>query len=120
MKVVHLLGILAALLWPCRSSVGQTADTIYTGGDIVTVNDAQPAVEALAVRGNKILAVGGLADVLKTKGPDTRMVDLGGKALLPGFIDPHSHLSMYVMWWGLPNLSPPQSVRFAGSRTSST
>ena len=107
MKVVHMLGILAALLWPWRSSVGQTADTIYTGGDIVTVNDAQPAVEALAVQGNKILAVGDLADVLKTKGSDTRMVDLGGKALLPGFIDPHSHLSMYVMWWGLPNLSPP-------------
>jgi predicted amidohydrolase YtcJ len=68
------------------------ADTIYVSGDIVTVDDQQPAAEALAVKGGKIFAVGTRADVEKAhKGPSTAMVDLGGKALLPGFLDAHSH-----------------------------
>lgn len=69
-----------------------TADTLYVGGDIVTVSDAQPTVEALAVKDGRILAVGSRAELEKAhKGETTRVVDLGGKALLPGFIDPHSH-----------------------------
>ena len=68
------------------------ADTIYTGGDIVTVNDAQPTAEALAVKDGKILAVG---DARRRRaGPQGRGdADRrsGGKALLPGFLDAHSH-----------------------------
>jgi len=68
------------------------ADTIYTDGEIVTVNDAQPSAEALAVKGGKIVAVGTRADVEKAhKGESTVVVTLGGKALLPGFLDAHSH-----------------------------
>ena len=68
------------------------ADTIYAGGDIVTVNDAQPTVEALAVKDGRILAVGARADLEKAhRGEATKVVDLAGKTLLPGFIDPHSH-----------------------------
>ena len=71
---------------------GQTADTIYVGGDIVTVNDAQPAVEALATKDGVILAVGSRAELESAhKGAGTTIVDLGGKALLPAFIDAHSH-----------------------------
>jgi len=68
-----------------------TADTIYTGGSIITINDAAPSAEALAVKDGRILAVGTKSDVLKTKGTATRLVDLGGRTLLPGFIDGHSH-----------------------------
>jgi predicted amidohydrolase YtcJ len=68
------------------------ADTIYVGGDIVTVNDAQPSAEALAVKDGKILAVGSRAELESAhKGAATRVVDLAGKALLPGFLDSHSH-----------------------------
>ena len=68
------------------------ADAIYTGGDIVTVNDAQPTVEALAVKEGRILAVGTRDEIEKSyKGQATTVVDLDGKTLLPGFIDPHSH-----------------------------
>jgi hypothetical protein len=68
------------------------ADAIYTGGDIVTVNDAQPSVEALAVKDGKILATGSRADIEKAhKGTATRVVDLGGKTLMPSFIDAHGH-----------------------------
>ncbi len=77
---------------PAGPTPAQTADAIYTGGDIVTVNDAQPTVEALAVRDGKILAVGARADVEQAhKGAATRAVDLGGKTLLPSFLDAHSH-----------------------------
>jgi predicted amidohydrolase YtcJ len=65
---------------------------VYSGVDIVTVNHAQPTAEALAVKDGKILAVGARADIEKAhKGTTTRVVDLGGKMLLPGFIDSHSH-----------------------------
>ena len=87
-----------ALAGACsKSKVGDTtptaaADTIYVGGDIVTINDSQPVAEALAVKDGKILAVGTRADVeLAHKGDSTKVVDLAGKALLPGFLDAHSH-----------------------------
>jgi hypothetical protein len=70
------------------------ADLIYTGGPIVTVNDAQPSAGAVAVRGGRILAVGTRAQVEATRGPGTRMVNLEGRAMLPGFVDPHGHVVM--------------------------
>ncbi|WP_269790454.1 amidohydrolase [Stenotrophomonas sp. Iso1] len=78
---------------PASDSAGQiVADSIYYGGDIVTVNDAQPTVEALAIKDGKIVALGSLSDITtSSKGASTKMVDLKGKTLLPGFIDPHSH-----------------------------
>lgn len=76
----------------CAPESGPVADTIYTGGDIVTVNDAQPTAEALAVKDGKILAVGTAAEILRDyRGLATNTVDLAGNTLLPGFIDPHSH-----------------------------
>jgi hypothetical protein len=74
------------------AATDSAADAIYVGGDIITINDAQPTVEALAVKDGKILAVGTRADVEKAhKGASTSIIDLGGKTLLPGFIDGHSH-----------------------------
>jgi hypothetical protein len=87
----------AAFVAGCRTPVpsaaqGAAADTIYTGGDIITVNDAQPSVEAVAVGDGRILAVGARSEIDRTyKGPNTKLVDLAGKTLVPGFLDPHSH-----------------------------
>lgn len=70
----------------------QTADTIYAGGDIVTMSRAQPTAEALAVKDGRILAVGSRTEIeAKHKGAATRTIDLGGHTLLPGFLDAHSH-----------------------------
>ena len=67
------------------------ADVIFAG-DIVTVDDAQPTAEAVAVTNGRVAAVGGRDDVIAGhRGPGTRMVDLDGNTLLPAFIDPHSH-----------------------------
>lgn len=75
------------------AAAGQ-AEAIYAGGPIVTMNDAQPTAEAVAVRGGRILAVGTRQQVEATRGPGTRMVNLEGRALLPGFVDPHGHVVM--------------------------
>jgi len=68
------------------------ADTIYLGGDIVTVNDALPSAEAVAVTGGRIVAVGTRTVVEKAnRGVNTQVIDLGGKTLMPAFLDAHSH-----------------------------
>ncbi len=71
---------------------GPPADTVFVGDHIVTMDPNQPAVEAVAVRGETIAAAGALADVMALRGETTRVVDLGDRALLPGFIDAHGHL----------------------------
>ena len=74
------------------AQTGAPADAIYVGGDIVTMNDKAPTAQALAVKDGKIVAVGTRADVEKAhKGAASRVVDLGGKTLLPSFIDAHGH-----------------------------
>lgn len=83
------------------------ADTIYHGGDIVTVDDKKPKAEAVAIKGGNILAVGSKAEVLKLKGDSTRLVDLGGKTLLPGFIDSHGHMMAVGLQRSVANLLPP-------------
>ncbi|MDY7225318.1 amidohydrolase [Hyalangium rubrum] len=83
------------------------ADRIYRGGTILTMNDAQPEVEALAVRGERILAVGTWENLQQLQGTDTEVVDLAGRTLMPGFIDAHGHLMGWILYWGTPDLSPP-------------
>ena len=90
-----------------RPSSAEVADIIYSGGDIVTVNDAAPTAEALAVKDGKILAVGTAAAVFKTKGDGTEMIDLSGKTLLPGFIDGHSHFINSLTLASQANVFPP-------------
>jgi predicted amidohydrolase YtcJ len=85
----------------------QLADSIYVNGTIITVNDKQPTAEAIAVRDGNILAVGTKSEVLTHKAKDTRVIDLGGKTLLPGFVDGHSHFGGLVFGWGSPTLYPP-------------
>ena len=70
---------------------GQVADRIYKGGEVVTVNDAQPFAKAVAIKDGKILAVGTNEEVAKFQGAKTETVDLAGRALLPGFVDGHGH-----------------------------
>ncbi len=69
----------------------EPADVIFVGDNIVTMDPNQPTVEAVAVRGETIVAAGSVDDVMAFEGAATRMVDLGDSALLPGFIDAHGH-----------------------------
>jgi predicted amidohydrolase YtcJ len=70
----------------------EPADWIFIHGTILTLEPDQPRAEALAVRGGKIQALGSRAEMLSFQGPDTRVVDLQGRTLMPGFVDSHSHV----------------------------
>jgi predicted amidohydrolase YtcJ len=82
------------------------ADVIYHG-DIITMDERTPTAEAVAIKDGVILAVGSKADVLRTKGTKTRMIDLDGKTMLPGFIDGHSHFFQAAMIADYANVSAP-------------
>ena len=69
----------------------KSADLILSGGAVYTVDDARPWAEAVAVRNGRIAAVGSDADVRQLMGPQTEVVQLGGRMLLPGFQDAHVH-----------------------------
>jgi hypothetical protein len=105
-SIISMLIAGVAFITTVRASA-QNADAIYHGGTIITVNDAANTAEAIAVKDGRILAVGSKVDVLQKKGDATKLIDLGGKTLIPGFIDPHSHIAAYEFAWGLPVLNPP-------------
>jgi predicted amidohydrolase YtcJ len=69
-----------------------TETKVYYGGDILTMRGTSPEyVESLAVKDGKILFVGSRTEAQKLAGQDAKLIDLGGKTLLPGFIDTHGH-----------------------------
>ena len=86
-----LLALAIALVAVASQAAPTPAERIIRGGPIVTVNSAQPAAAAVAIAGGKIVAVGTEAEVMAWKGPGTVVTDLGGKTLVPGFVDGHSH-----------------------------
>ncbi|MFT7091758.1 MAG: putative amidohydrolase YtcJ, partial [Candidatus Azotimanducaceae bacterium] len=67
------------------------ADSIYIDGNIITINDAQPSAAAIAIKDGLILAIGNSADMLKHEGTETKVIELSGKTVVPGFVDAHSH-----------------------------
>src|SRR5262245_55256003 len=87
--------ILAAFLLPlCRpqpSVNSNPVDLILFNGSFVTEDNTQPAAQAVAIRGDRIEAVGDNAKVEALAGPQTQRIDLGGKLAIPGFIEGHGH-----------------------------
>ncbi|NSL54924.1 amidohydrolase [Uliginosibacterium aquaticum] len=92
--IIHgfALSTLACSISSISQAAQPVADVIYVGGKVVTVNDLQPEAEAVAIKTGKIIAVGYRDEVMKLKGGQTKLIDLAGKAMLPGFIDPHGHV----------------------------
>src|SRR5262249_52588792 len=84
--VVLLLAIAGAL-----SAAAQAPGSVLVNGKIVTLEPPSSVPEAVAVRDGKIAALGRSSDVRKLAGPATRIVDLGGRTVVPGLIDSHLH-----------------------------
>lgn len=77
------------------------AEAIFHNGPIHPMTGAGVTAQAVAVAGGKIIAVGEAAEVLSFKGPATRVVDLAGRTLLPGLIDPHNHVTLSALLYML-------------------
>jgi predicted amidohydrolase YtcJ len=85
----NLLGV--ALVAACAAAAAEAPDTILYNGRILTVDERFSVVEGAAIRGQRIVAVGTAADMLMLKGEATKLVDLGGRTVIPGLIDNHAH-----------------------------
>jgi hypothetical protein len=93
---------LVLLLFVSVAWAGQPADVVLYNGKIFTVDASRPWAQAVAIRGSRIIAVGEDGPVRALAGPDTRSIDLGGRVVVPGFNDSHSHLGV-----GFPRLTLP-------------
>ncbi|MCZ6894819.1 MAG: amidohydrolase family protein, partial [Gammaproteobacteria bacterium] len=81
-----------ALLAAASAQAAQTRpDTILHNATIHTVDARQPRAHAIAIAGDRLLAVGGNDDVLNLATANTKKIDLSGKTVVPGFIDAHTH-----------------------------
>ena len=77
------------------------ADLILSNGKVITVDDRFSIAQAVAVRGDRILAVGTNQEINRLAGPNTRRIDLRGKAVVPGLIDNHAHFQEEGAYWTL-------------------
>ena len=71
---------------------GGSGDVIFHNGVLLTMDASQSTAEAILVRGDRIQAVGSSAEILAQGQADTTIIDLGGRTLMPGFVDAHSHM----------------------------
>jgi predicted amidohydrolase YtcJ len=69
------------------------ADLVLTNGKVVTVSDARPEAQAVAVVGDRIADIGSTADIRRHVGPNTQVIDLKGQLVIPGFIEGHGHFT---------------------------
>ncbi len=107
------LGLLPLCVALCAGTVSaqDVADTIYLGGPVLTMEDSAPRAEAVAVRDGRITAVGAEQQVMSWRGDSTRVVDLEGAALLPGFVDAHGHVAAVGLQAMAANLLPAPDGR---------
>jgi hypothetical protein len=100
---------LLAVVAGCRGGRVEPADLVIRNASVYTMDAARPRAEAVAVRGGRIVAVGGNDEVGRHAGPATRVIDAGGRLVLPGFIDSHNHISFgddpeVAQFFGAPTL----------------
>lgn len=91
------LAVLALLgLPPVSATAAATdpADTIFVNGRVLTLDEANTVSQAVAVRDGRILATGGNRQIRRLAGPQTEVVDLRGRTVLPGFVDGHAHTAL--------------------------
>jgi predicted amidohydrolase YtcJ len=92
---IHRHGLSAAaltlLLFPLVATADERDERVYFNAKIFTAREGQPYADAVAIRGDKIVAVGARAQVREAVGASAEQIDLKGKTLLPGFVDSHTH-----------------------------
>ena len=90
MKLFHFLSLLFVISCQTKTN-SDRADLIIYNGIIYTVEDEEPIVQAVAIKGNKIIFSGHIDEAMTLKGDNTEMLDLEGKTMTPGLIEGHGH-----------------------------
>ncbi|HAJ77052.1 MAG TPA: hypothetical protein DCM64_11440, partial [Gammaproteobacteria bacterium] len=101
--LILLLGMIACS--PADQQPTQFAELIFVGNNIVTMDDSE--VTAVAVRGDRIIATGSDSEIMQLRDESTQLIELGDRALLPGFIDAHGHFGGVATYSSLLDLSSP-------------
>ncbi len=106
------IAFLIAACVVASTAYAQSPDTILLNGKIVTLDAKSSVAQALAIRGGRIVAVGGNDEIRKLAGPGTKTVDVAGRTVVPGLIDSHIHAlragltySVELSWIGVPSLA---------------
>ncbi len=91
---IAMSALLAVLAWGCSQQQPEQppADLVLRSGRVVTVDEALPEAQAVAIRGDRIVFIGSDADVEAYVGDGTSVVELDGRLTIPGFIEGHAHL----------------------------
>jgi predicted amidohydrolase YtcJ len=92
LKVSFLIGAFILASTACRQSPSESADLILANGAVYTMDEGRTQVEAVAVKSGKILYAGTAKKAMKLKSPETEVIDLAGRMVLPAFQDSHIHL----------------------------
>ena len=101
--------VLACAVSGCRTQ--EPATLLLVGGKVFTSDTTRPWAEAIAIRGEQIVAVGTTTEIRRLAGSGTRVIDVGGRVVVPGFNDAHDHLS---------GGSPGQTIEMAAEMTNPT
>jgi predicted amidohydrolase YtcJ len=97
-STIRSIVISFALIWSAIA-FAQTADLVLTNGKIITVDDRFTTMQALAIKGERIIAIGNDTDIEKLKGPATQLIDLQRRTVIPGLIDNHAHYMRAAEYW---------------------
>ena len=92
-------GVLIWALLPHR--LASAPDLVVFNGKVITMDSKRPEAEALAIRGERIIAVGNSQEILALAGPDTEEIDLGGRTVIPGINDAHDHMQVFPVYYDL-------------------
>src|SRR5678815_121744 len=85
----YLLFLVSVLL--IKNGFSQTPDIIVTNGKIFTSNEKQLYAEAVAIKGNRVIAIGKKSEIEKLAKPSTKVINVEGRTVIPGFNDAHYH-----------------------------
>src|SRR5262245_17314121 len=124
-RMKTLLGVAAAMALSATAVHAQSADTILVNGKILTVDKSFSVAQALAIRGERIVGVGSNEEIRSQAGADTKIMDLGGRTVIPGLIDSHIHAlragltyAVELSWIGVPSLAKGLELIREAARTS--
>src|SRR5688572_32789131 len=101
MYLLLAAGFIGASILSSAQQSAPAPDTILFNGKVITVDDQFSIAQAVAVRGDRIVAVGTNQNIQRLAGPNTRRIDLRGRSVVPGLIDNHAHFQEEGAYWTL-------------------